>query len=317
MSIPMNPGANLRGAVDLSGLSSRQPAPQAAGSRPAPSGAAPDTVRVPSLVLEGNDQNFGQFIELSSRVPVVVDLYSVRSDVSVALSPVLERLVGQHDGHLVIVRVDIDANPQLVQGLQATTAPTVVVLIGGQPMPLFQGAVPEAQLADVLGRVIEAAAQSGVAGQVVVDGAADQPAPEPELPPLHQEAYDAIARRDYATAIAAYTKQIAQQPNDREAVAGLAQVSLLDRLDGKTVDAMRSAAAADATSVDAALDVADLDLSGGHVTDAFDRLLALFPTLDPDDRDRVRERILQYFEIVGVTDPLVVSARARLAGLLY
>jgi len=80
---------------------------------------------------------------------------------------------------------------------------------------------------------------------------------------------------------------------------------------------MRSAAAADATSVDAALDVADLDLSGGHVTDAFDRLLALFPTLDADDRNRVRERILQYFEIVGVSDPLVVSARARLAGLLY
>ena len=316
MSIPMNSGANLRGAVDLSGLSSRPPAPARADGR-APVAPAGDAVRVPSLVLEGNDQNFGQFIELSSRVPVVVDLYSAGSEASVALSPVLERIVGTHGGRLVIVRVDIDANPQLVQGLQATTAPTVVVLIGGQPMPLFQGALPEAQLTDVLARVVEAAAQSGVSGQVVVDGTPDQPAPEPELPPLHQEAFDAIGRRDYATAIAAYRKQILQQPNDREAVAGLAQVSLLDRLDGQTVDALRSAAAADATSVDAALGVADLDLSGGHVADAFDRLLALFPSLDTDGRDRVRERLLEYFEIVGVTEPLVVAARARLAGLLY
>jgi putative thioredoxin len=315
MSIPMNSGANLRGAVDLSGLSTKQPA-QPAGGRPAPAGGG-ESVRVPSLVMEGTDQNFGQFIELSSVVPVVVDLYSARSEASVALSPVLERIVVQHDGRLVLVRVDVDANPQLVQGLQATQAPTVVVLIGGQPMPLFQGALPEAQLTDVLGRVIQAAAQSGVSGRVVADGGAEQAAAEPELPPLHQEAYDAIGRRDYPAAIAAYRKQIAQQPNDREAVAGLAQVSLLDRLDGKTVDDIRSAAAADASSADAALDVADLDLSGGHVADAFDRLLALFPTLDGDDRDRVRTRLLDYFEIVGVGDPLVAAARARLAGLLY
>lgn len=313
MSIPMNSGANLRGAVDLSGLSTRQPAQQAAPGRP----ASADAIRVPSLVLEGDDQNFGQFIELSSRVPVIIDLYSARSEASVALSPVLERIVGQHAGKVVIVRVDVDSNPQLVQGLQATTAPTVVVLIGGQPMPLFQGALPEAQLTDVVARVIEAAAQSGVAGQVTVEGDASQPVPEPELPPLHQEAYDAIGRRDYPAAIAAYRKQIAQQPSDREAVAGLAQVSLLDRLDGKTVDAIRSAAASDPESVDAALDVADLDLSGGHVADAFDRLLALFPSLDGDGRDAVRTRLLDYFEIVGVADPLVVSARARLAGLLY
>lgn len=316
MSIPMNAGANLRGAVDLSGLSTKQAAPPAAG-RPGGADAPAGSVRVPSLAMEGTDQNFGQFIELSSHVPVVVDLYSTRSEASVALSPVLERLVARHEGALVIVRVDVDANPQLVQGLQATSAPTVVVLIGGQPMPLFQGVVPEPQLADVLARVIEAAAQSGVSGRVVVEGGPDQPEVEPELPPLHQEAYDAIGRRDYPAAIAAYRKQIAQHPNDREAVAGLAQVSLLDRLDGKTVDAMRSAAAADPTSTEAALDVADLDLSGGHVADAFDRLLALFPSLDSDDRDRVRGRLLEYFEIVGVSDPLVVAARARLAGLLY
>ncbi|RWZ51944.1 tetratricopeptide repeat protein [Labedella phragmitis] len=314
MSIPMNPGANLRGAVDLSGLASR---PQQAAPGAAAGPNAGEAVRVPSLVLGGTDENFGQFIELSTRVPVVVELYSDRSEASTALAPVLERLVTQQAGALLLVRVDADANPQLVQGLQATTAPTVVVLIGGQPMPLFQGAVPEAQLSQVLGRVVEAAAQSGVSGRVVVEGGAAEPTPEPELPPLHQEAYDAIARRDYATAIAAYQKQILQAPNDREAVAGLAQVSLLHRLDGKTLDAIRAAAAAGPEDVDAQLDVADLDLSGGHVADAFDRLLALFPVLDSDGRDRVRERLLDYFEIVGVGDPLVTSARARLAGLLY
>ena len=63
--------------------------------------------------------------------------------------------------------------------------------------------------------------------------------------------------------------------------------------------------------------VADLDLSGGHVDDAFDRLLTLFPTLDAEGKEAVRARILEYFEIVGVEDPRVGKARARLASLLY
>jgi putative thioredoxin len=63
--------------------------------------------------------------------------------------------------------------------------------------------------------------------------------------------------------------------------------------------------------------VADLDLSGGHLDDAFDRLLTLFPTLDAAGKDAVRTRLLEYFEIAGVDDPRVTRARARLAALLY
>ena len=63
--------------------------------------------------------------------------------------------------------------------------------------------------------------------------------------------------------------------------------------------------------------MADLDIAGGHVEDAFDRLLTLFPTLDHAERDTVRTRLLDYFEIVGVGDPAVVSARRRLTALLY
>jgi putative thioredoxin len=69
--------------------------------------------------------------------------------------------------------------------------------------------------------------------------------------------------------------------------------------------------------VDAALAVADLDLSGGHVDDAFSRLLDLFATAGPDAREVIRTRLVDYFEIVGVADPRVIRARGRLASLLY
>ena len=80
---------------------------------------------------------------------------------------------------------------------------------------------------------------------------------------------------------------------------------------------VRDAAASAPTDVDAALQVADLDLSGGHIDDAFGRLLELFPAADQASKDAIRERLLDYFEIVGVADARVIRARGRLASLLY
>ena len=198
----------------------------------------------------------------------------------------------------------------------------MAAVIGGRPVQLFVGALPEAQVRDVFEQVLELAAQNGVTGRAVVDGApevdGEQAEPEPEpLPPHHQDAYDAIDRGDYDAAITAYRTAIAQDPRDQLAVAGLAQVSLIARLQGVTIADVRGAAAAAPTDVEAQLAVADLDVSGGHVDDAFDRVLTVFPSLDAAGKDAARTRLLDYFEIVGLDDPRVAAARRRLTMLLY
>jgi putative thioredoxin len=217
----------------------------------------------------------------------------------------------------------VDANPQLAQAFQAQSIPTVVAVLGGRPAPLFVGAIPEQQVLDVFEQVLQVAEQNGITGTVALDpdaGAADpadvEPEPEP-LPPHHQEAYDAIERGDFEAAISEYRLAIAQDPNDTLAVAGLAQVGLLQRLSTVDATAVRDAAASAPDDVAAALTVADLDLSGGHVDDAFDRLLALFARAGHEDRESIRARLVDYFEVVGVVDPRVIKARGRLASLLY
>jgi putative thioredoxin len=324
--------AGLRGAVDLSSLVNR-PAPTAPGTAPAPGGvdqegapgAAPagGAVAVPSLVVDATDATFSQVLELSNTVPVIVDLWAEWCGPCKQLSPVLDKLVTEYAGRLVLVKVDVDANPQLTQAFQAQSIPAVAAVIGGRPVQLFVGALPEAQVRDVFEQVLDLAAQNGVTGTAVVDGApaeADGEAPEPEpepLPPHHQDAYDAIDRGDYDAAIAAYRTAIAQDPRDQLAVAGLAQVSLIARLQGVTIADVRGAAAAAPTDLAAQLAVADLDVSGGHVDDAFDRVLTVFPSLDAAGKDAARTRLLEYFEIVGLDDPRVAAARRRLTMLLY
>jgi putative thioredoxin len=308
------PGAVLRGAVDLSSLRNRPQPP--AGAAPADPGAATD---LPSLIMDVTDALFPQVLELSRTVPVVVDLWAEWCGPCKQLSPILEKVVTELGGRLVLAKVDVDANPQLAQAFRAQSIPLVVALVGGQPVPLFTGAVPEQQVREVFAQLLQVAAQNGVTGTLPVgpaDGDAAEPA-EPALPPLHAAAYEAIEAGDYARAVAAYEQALAENPRDSDARAGLAQVSLLQRVQGLDLQQARAAAAAAPLDVDAQFAVADLDVSGGHVDDAFDRLLDLFGRLPGDERAPVRQRLLELFGLVGDADPRVIRARGRLASLLF
>ena len=300
-------GANLRGAVDLSSLV-RPPAPAPGAHEPgSPSTAAGGVVR------SATDATFTEVLDLSSTVPVIVEFFGQGVEAS------LTEFVPQYGGRIALVTVDATTNPQLVQAFQVQQVPTVAAVVGGRPVQLFTGVLAEQDLRDVMEQVLQLAAQNNVTGSIAVsvDATAEAEPVEEPLPPHHQEAYDALANGDFATAIKAYETAIAQNPRDSLAVAGLAQISLLSRLDGVAPDEVHGEAAADPTNVDIQLVVADLDVAGGNLDDAFARLLDLFPTLDAEGKNRIRTRILDYFEIAGADDERVAAARRRLTLLLY
>ena len=271
------------------------------------------------IVVDATDESFGQILELSRTVPVVVDLWAEWCGPCKQLSPIIEKVARELGGKVLLAKVDVDANPQLAQGFRAQSIPMVVALIAGQPVPMFTGAVPEQQVREVFAQLLQLAAQNGVTGTLNVGEASEgQEAPEePPMPPLHAEAFAAIEAGDYAAAIVAYEKALAENPRDEDAIAGLGQVRLLDRVQHLDLQDARAAAAAQPRDVQAQFDVADLDLAGGHVEDAFGRLLDLFAQLPSDERTPVRERLIELFGLIGAADPRVITARNRLSSLLF
>lgn len=304
------PRLDVRGAVDLSSLA-RPAATTPTSGTPAPAGA---------VVIDATEATFNDVLQQSLTVPVVIDLWAEWCGPCKQLSPVLERLAVEYGGRFQLAKVDVDANPRLGQAFGAQSIPMVLALVKGQPVPLFTGALPEQQVRQYLDELLRVAAANGVSGRLQADPAPVAEDDEVPLPPLHAEAYDAIGREDYDAAILAYQKAMAENPADVDAKAGLAHVGLLKRvlaIPAPVAAGIREAAAADPAAVEAHLTVADLDLYGGHVEDAFARLIELVRRTSGDERAAVRTRLLDLFEVVGGTDPRVSRARTALASALF
>ena len=294
--------AALHGAVDLSTLSQPNPATGAADGK--------------GLVIEGTDGGFQSIVTGTQSVPAVVVLWSQRLPASADFVEVLVSVAASYEGRFQVVSVNVDANPGLLQAFQVQSVPVTLGLVAGQPVPLFAGAQSAEQVRVYVDELLKLAAEHGVTGRVAV-AAAEEAEAEPELSPLHQEAFDAIERDDLDAAVAAYTAALAQNPADDEAAIGLAQVKLMQRTAGVDQQAARVAAAQAPTDIAAQMLVADLDVLGGHVEDAFVRLIDVVRATEGDERDTVREHLVELFAVVGAHDERVQKARRALMSALF
>ncbi|HEY7858351.1 MAG TPA: tetratricopeptide repeat protein, partial [Candidatus Nanopelagicales bacterium] len=220
-------------------------------------------------------------------------------------------------GRFVLAKVDVDANPRISQAFQVQSIPSVVAIIKGQPLPLFQGALPEPAVRQYLDELLRVAAENGLGepGPSVGDGEA--PEPEPAEDPLLDAAFEAVERGDWDGADAAYQQILAQAPADPDALAGMSQVALLRRTEGTDPVAVMAAADAAPDSLPAQALAADVELLSGRTEAAFARLVALVRRSAGDERTAARDHLLDLFRLVGDHDPSVAKARMSLASALF
>ena len=308
------------GAVDLSSL--KRPAAPSGGPPAGPGsagggGAAPGAY---SVMLD--EQNIQAHLESSMSAPVVLVVYSpTQAPDTARMADDLDMLAQEFDGRFLLGKVDVDASPQLAQALQIPSVPLVALVVQGRMMPLLQDSPPLAELRVVLNQVLEQMATQGVTGRHQPLAGAPAPAddaPEEEyVDPRYAPAQDALAAGDLSGAVAEYQKLVDANPADVEAAGGLAMATLLHRTQDVDAAAARAAAADRADDVDAQTMVADLDMLGGHVEDAFARLVDLVRRTAGDDRDGARTHLLGLFAAVGNDDPRVLKGRQQLASALF
>jgi putative thioredoxin len=284
------------GAVDLSSL--KQRAQQPAGGPTAPSGG-----------LEVTEANFeAEVLVRSAQVPVVVVLWSPRSDASVQLAEALGTLAADDNGTWSLATVNVDVVPRVAQMFGIEAVPTVVALAGGQPLASFQGPQPPEQLRRWVDSLL-----SATAGKL--SDSAD-PEDEAAVDPALAQARDLLEAGDFAGATAAYQAILESDPANAEAKGALRQMTFLERATTHSPDAVAASDAAP-DDIEAAFAAADVQILNQDVIPAFDRLIALVRKTSDDDRTKVRTRLIELFELFDPADPDVITGRRNLANALY
>ncbi|MFC4169567.1 tetratricopeptide repeat protein [Teichococcus aestuarii] len=293
------------------------------------------------IIKDGDAKSFMQDVVQASReVPVLVDFWATWCGPCKQLTPALERAVTAAQGRVRLVKIDIDQNRGLVQqlsqmGLPLQSVPTVVAFWQGQIADLFQGALPESELKKFIETLLKAAG-----GQMP---AAD----------LLAEAKQATEEGDHQTALEIYAAVAQQEPENAEALAGLARTLMAMGEEERALQVLEAVpeklrSHAEVAGVRSALELAAEGRKARERLAEFENRLAA----DPDDhearielavalnamekraeaaealleaikRDRAwneeaaRKQLLKFFEAWGPMDPATVKARRGLSTLLF
>ena len=293
-------GPALAGAVDLSGLKQRPAAPTDGA---APPSSAPGGTEITEANFEA------EVIVRSNQIPVVVLLWSPRSESSIQLGDTLGGLAAADGGKWALATVNVDAAPRVAQMFGVQAVPTVAALAAGQPLSSFQGLQPPDQLRRWVDSLLEATAGK------LEGGGADGDEPE-QVDPATAQAREHLDAGDFDAALAAYGAILEAQPTNVEAKGAVRQIVFLQRATAQSQDAVAVADAAP-DDLDAAFAAADLEILAQDVAAAFNRLIAAIKRTGGDERTKARTRLIELFDLFDPSDPEVIAGRRNLANALY
>ena len=274
-----------------------------------------------------------EVIAASMATPVLVDFWAPWCGPCKSLGPVLEKLETAYGGRFKLVKVNSDDEQQLAAAFGIRSIPTCVLLMGGQPVDGFMGALPESQVKGFIERLV------GPLGP----GATEE---------LIAQAQEAQARGDAAGAAALYASVLTQEPDNLAALAGLARIELdAGNLEGargilapvpeaKRIDpaiasviaaielAEKSASLGDTAELEARVaqnpndhqarfDLAMAFAANDRRDDAVDALIDIIKRDRTWDEDGARRQLLQFFEAWGPMDETSIAGRRKLSAVLF
>ena len=286
-----------------------------------------------SFVIEINqDQFVEQVIEKSKTTPVIVDFWAPWCGPCKQLTPILENLVNKKNGKVILAKINIDENQGIAGQLNIQSIPTVYGFVDGKPIDAFQGAQPESKIEIMINKLIDAA-------------------PGNEVSKLLEEADNLFKDQKFQEAQQIYETLVGMDPGNAKVISGLLRClvqlkkyddakEMMESLDDETLnneeiakikkllsnighdgegelEELKTVVSSEPNNKEKRYDLAEKYLSSNEIELGFNELLTIYKQDSKWNDEAAKKKLLEYFDMLGFTDPNVISARKQLSTLMF
>ena len=286
-----------------------------------------------SFVIEINqDQFVEQVIEKSKTTPVIVDFWAPWCGPCKQLTPILENLVNKKNGKVILAKINVDENQGIAGQLNIQSIPTVYGFVDGKPIDAFQGAQPESKIEIMINKLIDAA-------------------PGNEVPKLLEEADNLFKDQKFQEAQQIYETLVGMDPGNPKVISGLLRClvqlkkyddakEMMESLDDETLnneeiakinkllsnigneeegelEELKSVVNNEPNNKEKRFELAEKYLSSNKIELGFNELLKIYEQDSKWNDEAAKKKLLEFFDMLGFTDPNVISARKQLSTLMF
>ncbi len=286
-----------------------------------------------SNILDIKENDFiKEVIEKSKTIPVIVDFWAPWCGPCKQLTPILEKLVNQKNGKVILVKINVDENQGIAGQLNIQSIPTVYGFVEGKPIDAFQGVQPESKIDAMINKLIEAT-------------------PGNEVPKLLEEANNLLKEKKIDESLSLFEKLVSLDPGNPKVIGGLLRCLIqlkkyddaremldsldeniikdeeinkitkilnnLDNEDSEVLEELKSLLEKNPKNHEKRYELAIKYLSSNETAMGFDELLYIYENDPKWNEDAAKKKLLEYFDLLGLNDSNVLHARRKLSSLMF